>query len=139
MSRQVFGTRMVYRETFLQIQRRLLQHLIRKSQIHGSLMSEHTSPAVKNENHTPIQDERCQSRPSARNSFDLSEGGSLKKYGAEQQRLQISDPRFDKFLTSATFACWKIRFKTEVCTRSQFPRKLCCGSKKWRWLIQWMI
>ena len=20
-----------------------------------------------------------------------------------------------------------------------FARKLCCGSKKWRWLIQWMI
>ena len=40
---------------------------------------------------------------------------------ADQQRLQISDPHFDKFSTPATFACWKIRFKTEVCTRSQFP------------------
>ena len=29
--RQVFGTHMVYRETFLQIQQRLLQHLIRRS------------------------------------------------------------------------------------------------------------
>ena len=28
---------------------------------------------------------------------------------------------FDKFPTPATFACWKIRFKTEVCTCSQFP------------------
>ena len=27
---------------------------------------------------------------------------------------------FDKFPTPATFACWKIRFKTEVCTCSQF-------------------
>ena len=26
-----------------------------------------------------------------------------------------------KFPTPATFACWKIRFKTEVCTCSQFP------------------
>ena len=26
-----------------------------------------------------------------------------------------------KFTTPATFACWKIRFKTEVCTCSQFP------------------
>ena len=39
---------------------------------------------------------------------------------ADQQRLQISDPHFDKFTTPATFACWKIRFKTEVCTCSQF-------------------
>ena len=41
--------------------------------------------------------------------------------GADQQRLQISDLHFDKFLTPATFAFWKIRFKTEVCTCSQFP------------------
>ena len=46
---------------------------------------------------------------------------SSEDYGADQQRLQISDPHFDKFLTPATFACWKIRFKTEVCTCSQFP------------------
>ena len=42
-------------------------------------------------------------------------------YGADQQRLQISDPHLDKFPTPATFACWKIRFKIEVCTCSQFP------------------
>ena len=46
---------------------------------------------------------------------------SPKNNGADQQRLQISDPHFDKFPTPATFACWKIRFKTEVCTCSQFP------------------
>ena len=32
-------------------------------------------------------------------------------------RILISD----KFPTPATFACWKMRFKTEVCTCSQFP------------------
>ena len=41
--------------------------------------------------------------------------------GADQQRLQISDLHIDKFPTPASFACWKIRFKTEVCTCSQFP------------------
>ena len=51
----------------------------------------------------------------------LSGGDSSKNYGADQQRLQISDLHFDKFPTPATFACWKIRFKTEVCTCSQFP------------------
>ena len=40
--------------------------------------------------------------------------------------VQTNDCRFqsfnfDKFPTPATFACWKIRFKTEVCTCSQFP------------------
>ena len=55
------------------------------------------------------------------NSFVLGEGRFLKNYGADRQRLQISDFHFDKFPNPATFACWKIRFKTEVCTCSQFP------------------
>ena len=62
-----------------------------------------------------------QSGPSARNSVVPSGGDSSKIYGADQQRLQISDLHFDKFPTPATGACWKIRFKTEVCTCSQFP------------------
>ena len=73
------------------------------------------------ERQTPAQDQRCQSGPSARHSFVPSEGRFSKNYGADQQRKQISDPHFDKFTTSATFACCKIRFKTEVCTCSQFP------------------
>ena len=72
------------------------------------------------ESQTPAQDQRCQSGPSARNSFVPSEGDSSKNCRADQQRLQISDLHFDKFPNPATFACWKIRFKTEVCTCSQF-------------------
>ena len=49
------------------------------------------------------------------------EGGILKNYGADQQRLQISDPHFDEFSTAAKFACGKIRSMTEVRTCSQFP------------------
>ena len=82
--------------------------------------SEHT-PHVMSESQTPVQDQRCQSGPSARNSFHPCEGRCSKNYGADQQQLQISDPHFDKFPRSATFACWKIRFKIEVCTCSQFP------------------
>ena len=70
---------------------------------------------------TPVQDQRCQSGPSAKDSVIFSGGDSSKNCGADQQRLQISDLHFDKFPTPATFACWKIRFKTEVCTCSQFP------------------
>ena len=44
----------------------------------------------------------------------------LKDYGVHQQRLQISYLHLDKFSTPATFACWKIRFKTLVCICSQF-------------------
>ena len=81
----------------------------------------HSSTVEKNEGQEHDQDLRCQSGPSAKNSVILSGGDSSKNYGADQQRLQISDLHFDKFTTPATFACWKIRFKTEVCTCSQFP------------------
>ena len=70
---------------------------------------------------TQDQDQRCQSGQSAKNSVLFSGGDSSKNYGADQQRLQISDLHFDKFHTPATFACWKLRFKTDVCTCSQFP------------------
>ena len=46
---------------------------------------------------------------------------SSNNYGADQQRLQISDLHFDKFPSPSAFACWKTRFKTEVRTCSQFP------------------
>ena len=69
------------------------------------------STVEKSERPEQNRDLRCQSGRSA----------SSKNYGADQQRLQISDLHFDKFPTPATFACWKIKFKTEVCTCSQFP------------------
>ena len=81
----------------------------------------HTSTAEKSERPEQNRDLRCQSGPSAKNSVIFTGGDSSKNYGEEKQRLQISDFHFDKFPTPATFACRKIRFKTEVCTCSQFP------------------
>ena len=66
-------------------------------------VTEHISPHVTSERQMPdtALDPRCQAGPSARNSFDPNEGRSSNDYGADQQRLQISDPHFDKFTTSA--------------------------------------
>ena len=86
----------------------------------SSSTKEPLHPHWKSERRTQDQDQRCQSGPSAKNSVIPGEGDSLKNYGADQQRLQISDLHFDKFPSPATFACWKIRFNTEVCTCSQF-------------------
>ena len=80
-----------------------------------------SSTVEKSERRTQNQDQRCQSGPSAKNSVILSGGDSSKNYGADQQRLQISDLHFDKFPSPATLACWEMRFKTEVRTFSQFP------------------
>ena len=81
----------------------------------------HSSTVEKSERRTQDQDQRCQSGQSAKNSVIFSGRDSLKNYETDQQRLQISDLHFDKFPTPATFACWKMRFKTGVCTCSQFP------------------
>ena len=110
---------MVFRETFLQIQMRHHQHLIHKNCNSSSEEPLQSSTVAKSERPEQNQDLRCQSGPSAKDSAIFSGGDYSKNYGADQQRLQISDLYFDKFPTPATFACWKIRFKTEVCTCSQ--------------------
>ena len=76
-------------------------------------VTEHMSPHVTTErqNSDTALDPRCQSGPSARNSFDPKEGRLSKDSGADQQRLQSSELHFDKFPTPTTFACWKMRFK----------------------------
>ena len=112
------------REMFLQIPMRHHQRLY-PQELHqwNSSIEEplHSSTVEKSERQEQKQDQRCQSGPSAKDSVILSGGDHSKNYGADQQRLQISDLHCDKFPTPATFACWKIRFKTEVCTCSQFP------------------
>ena len=80
----------------------------------------HSSKVEKSDRRKQDEDQRCQSGQSAKNSVIFSGGDSSKNYGADQQRLQISDLHFDKFPTPATFACWKIRFKIEVCICSHF-------------------
>ena len=73
---------------------------------------------VKSKHQFRIRDASMDRQP--KNLVIFSGGDSSKNYGADQQRLQISDLHFDKFPTPATLACWKIRFKTEVFTCSQF-------------------
>ena len=81
----------------------------------------HMSTAEKSERPEQNRDLKCQSGPSAKDSVIFSGGDFSNNYGADQQILLVANPHFDKFPTSATLACWKIKFKTEVCTCSQFP------------------
>ena len=64
----------------------------------------HMSTSEKSERPELNQDLRCQSEPSAKDSVIFSGGDSSKNYGADQQRLQISDLHFEKFPTPATFS-----------------------------------
>ena len=58
----------------------------------------HMSTAEKSGRPERDQDLRCQSGPSAKDSVIFSGGDYSKNYGADQQRLQISDLHFDKSL-----------------------------------------
>ena len=57
----------------------------------------HMSTAEKSDRPERNQDLRCQSGPSAKDSVIFSGGDYSKNYGADKQRLQISDLHFDKF------------------------------------------
>ena len=80
----------------------------------SSNVSEHTSPHVMSESQTPVQDRQPEihSTP-VREDFQRTMGQTNKDC-----RFQVLI--FDKFPTPATFVCWKIRLKTEVCICSQF-------------------
>ena len=55
----------------------------------------HSSSAEKNENQTPVQDQRCQSGPSAKNSFIPSEGDLQVIMGQTN-----NDCRFQTFIST---------------------------------------
>ena len=123
--RQAFGTHMENRETFLQIQMRHHQHLILKNCISGIHRSRSCSihPQWRK-----VRDKKTKSR-SEMPVWTVSQKFSHLQWRRLFKELwwqTNNDCRFrififDKFPTPATFACWKIRFKTKVCTCSQFP------------------
>ena len=120
----IWDTHGISGNVFLQIQMRPLQHLIRRNWIHGVLIcrnqfAHQRRRRMRIKHPFRIRDASPDSQPKIH--FIPCEGDSSKNYGADQQRLQISDPHFEKYPTPATFTCWKIRFRTEVCTCSQFP------------------
>ena len=125
--------RMVFLETFLPIPLRTLRHLVLECSIHGIFMlpgkipvqASTRQPAAESgdRDKDTIPTPRFLRSPSARNSFNPLEGRNFKNYGTDQQRIQISELHFDKFLTPHTFSCWKIRFKTEVRFCSNFPKE----------------
>ena len=123
--RHAFGIHMVYRETFLQIHMHLSSAPYPQELNPWSTTIEeplHMSTAEKKwktRTKIKIRDASLDSQPKIQSS---SVEETLQRIMVQtKQRLQISDLHFDKVPTPATFACWKIRSKTEVCTCSQFP------------------
>ena len=57
---------------------------------------------------------------------------------AVQQRLQISELQFGKFPHLQCYSCWKIKFKTQVSSCSDFHSDAARWIKEVRWSVQWM-
>ena len=73
---------------------------------------------MKGEHEIKIRDASLDSQPKIQSS---SVEEILQRIMEQTTDCRFSDLHFDKFPTPATFALWKIRFKTKVCTCSQFP------------------
>ena len=90
-----------------------------------------TNSLNREEWESPVQDQRCQSGPSAKNSFIHVREDSSKNCGADQKLLQISDFHFDKFTSPATFACWKDKIQDWGMHSFTISYGSHVGSKKW--------
>ena len=94
--RQAFGTHIVYRETFFEdpLASSSAPYPQEFHQWNSSEEPLHSSTMEKSERPERNQDLRCQSGPSAKDSVIFSGRDSSNNYGADQQRLQISDLHF---------------------------------------------
>ena len=71
-------------------------------------------------------------RSSAQNSFILAEGELSQNDMADQRAHQMSEFHFRKFAIPSTFSYWNIRFKTEVCSCSNFlAEAVLCGDGRY--------
>ena len=121
MGRQACRTSMDFRETFLQIQCRLLEHLIRKSRIHGSLMFQ------KTHHHMWWVTARHQFRiwyASLNRQPEIQSSPVMEDFQRNMEQTN-NDCRFQTFISTHSPRQQRLlvgkRFKTEVCTYSQFP------------------
>ena len=131
-----------------------------------SRLSEHTSPHVMNERHTPntTLDPRCQSElnPWGTTRRKVKDKNKIKIWDASQDRQPeihstLVREDFQRIMKQTNNDC---RFRILILTNSprqqhslvgrwdsrlryvlahNFLLKLCIGSKKWSWLIQWMM
>ena len=83
----------------------------------------HSFTVEKSEKQTPVQDQRLQSGPSAKDSVIFSGGDYSKIYGADQQRLQISDLHVEKIPHTRYVSLSEDNIQDWGMYLSQFPTK----------------
>ena len=133
---------MVYRETFLQIQPRLLQHLIRRKWIHGfqahqNRFTHQRRRRMRIKHQFSIRDASPDRQPKIHLSL-------VREFLQRIMGQTNNDFRFRIFIsTNSThqqhLLVGSFDSRLRYVLVHNFLRNLCIGSKKRRWLIQWMI
>ena len=134
MRRRAFGTHMVCLETFLRIQLRLLQLLIRRDWIHGVLIyqnkfTHHRRRRVRTKHLFRIRDASQDRQPKIQSSLVME----------DSQRIMWQTNN-GKFTTPAAFALLEKKIRdTEECTCSQFPTEAMLWIKEVQngWISGW--
>ena len=139
--RQAFGTHMAYRETFLQSHLHLHQLLILKNCINGIRQSKSRSihsqwRKVKGQNKIKIWDASQDRQPKIQSSSVEKTLQRILGQTNNDCRFLISTLTSSLHQQPSLAGRWDSRPRYVLV--HNFQRKLCNGSKKWRWLIQWM-
>ena len=118
-------------------------HRISSENVHRNREASLGDPKVKTslaseggQNHGALPMPMFASRPLTWNSkhpVDIP-----RNYVVGQQRQQMSELQFDRFPDPSSFWCGKQDSKHRFHVVLIFRRRLCYGSKKWRWWILWM-
>ena len=122
--RQAIGIHLVYQETFLQIHMLPLQLLIFKNWVHGRQPLRNRFICLqrrkeKDQNKIKIRDASFDRQPKIQSSLVDEILKIIMGQTNNDCRFRIFT--LTKFPRPATFSCWKIRFKSEVCNCSQLP------------------
>ena len=127
---------MVYRETFLEIQMRHHQHLVRKNCINGIRPTSRSIrpqwKRVKGKNKIKIRDASLDRQPKIQSS---SVWETLQRIMGQTN----NDFRFRIFIPTNSLHQLPLLVGRQDSRPNNSRRKLCNGSKKWRWLIQWIL
>ena len=130
------------RQTFLQIQLRPLQHLFRRNLIPGvqeyqNRFTHQRRRRMRIKHQFKIRDASLDRQPKIQSSLvrEMFQGIIWQTNNDCRSQIFIStnSPRQQRSLVGRQDS--RLRYVLV----HNFLRKLCIGSKKWRWLIQWMI
>ena len=112
---------MVNRETFSRIRQHTLWHLVQEHSVHGIKQLREEFLCMKARRNPWLEWViRTGTHFRHRDSYEVRQPETHSTQRRGEITGIISELHFDMFPAPQTFSCWKIRFKTEVCSCSHF-------------------